>query len=54
MFAFLAAIVFAVELVFDPRADVNLVTLGLLLIALHLAIGEVVVSAWRGRNRISR
>ncbi|MBW8483420.1 hypothetical protein [Actinomadura parmotrematis] len=57
MLAIVAAIVFAIALLFD-LADVSsdafnyetLVTLGLLLIALHLA-GVGVGTSWRGRRR---
>lgn len=49
MLAFLAAVVFFVELVARPHTAVNLNVLGLFLIALHLCVGDV-IGLWRTRR----
>lgn len=54
MLAFLAAVVFGIELIVKPHWNVSLTVLGLFLIALHLAFGTVVTGVWSNRNRISR
>ncbi len=53
MFAFLAAIVFFLDLVKVKIGTVDMVVLGLLLIALHLAVGGPVIPSavsWRRTN----
>jgi uncharacterized membrane protein len=57
MLAIVAAIVFAIALLFDLAGvssdafnNITLMTLGLLFIALHLA-GVGTTTAWRGRGR---
>lgn len=49
MFAFLAALVFFVVLVFEPHSDLNLVVLGFLLISLHLCT-PAAIGVWRTRR----
>jgi hypothetical protein len=44
MLALLAAVVFLLALLGVPLGSVNLITLGLFLMALHLAFGPVVAS----------
>lgn len=48
MLALLAAVVFFIEMVFKPHAGISLTVLGLFLLALHLAVGEV-TTLWRRR-----
>jgi hypothetical protein len=51
MLAFIAALIFGFDLLFDPKTSVNLVELGLLFMALHLAFGSVIVGLWSQRTR---